>query len=87
MTLAGTVEHPRATTVLVLGVVGLLCCGLCGPIAWVLGRRTLNEIERSGGAYGGSSQVRIGYVLGIITTVFMVCAVLLWLLLILDSLH
>nr|WP_280265139.1 DUF4190 domain-containing protein [Nocardia wallacei] len=61
-------EHPQATTILILGIVSLLC-GLVGPFAWVMGRRVLTEIDNSGGMYGGRSNAQVGYVLGIITTV------------------
>lgn len=66
------VEHPHATTVLILGVLGLLCCGILGPIAWVMGKRALNQIEWSQGTIGGRSQILVGYVLGIVATVLMV---------------
>ncbi|GAB4582726.1 DUF4190 domain-containing protein [Nocardia sp. IFM 10818] len=67
-----TVEHEYATTVLLLGVLSVFCCGILGPVAWVLGRRALNEIEASGGEYGGRVQVVVGYVLGIVGTIFMI---------------
>ena len=76
----GPIEHPRASVVLTLGVLGLLCCGLTGPIAWVLGARALQEIDASGGYYGGRSQARLGMLLGIITTVLMILLCLLYLL-------
>ena len=66
------VEHPHATTVLVLGVLSMLCCGALGPIAWVMGKRALDQIELSGGTIGGRSQVLVGYVIGIIGTLMMV---------------
>ncbi|WP_406235705.1 DUF4190 domain-containing protein [Nocardia sp. NBC_01009] len=67
------VEHPNATAVLFLGAASLICCGLLGPVAWALGKRALDQIEESGGAYGGRVQVMVGYVLGIVGTILMVC--------------
>jgi hypothetical protein len=64
----GPIEHPRATTILVLGFVGLFCCGAVGPVAWVMAARALAEIDESHGYYGGRSQVLLGYVLGIVST-------------------
>ncbi|BCK59034.1 DUF4190 domain-containing protein [Nocardia wallacei] len=61
-------EHPQATTILILGIVSLLC-GVVGPFAWVMGRRVLNEIDGSGGMYGGRTNAQVGYVLGIVSTV------------------
>ncbi|MFQ6330340.1 DUF4190 domain-containing protein [Nocardia sp. CWNU-33] len=67
------VEHPNATAVLFLGAASLICCGLLGPVAWALGKRALDQIEESGGAYGGRVQVMVGYILGIVGTILMVC--------------
>ncbi|WP_459548379.1 DUF4190 domain-containing protein [Nocardia sp. X0981] len=69
-------EHPRATLVLVLGIVGMMFCQFCAPFAWVMGRRTLHEIDASGGSIGGRSNVMVGYVLGIIGSVLLILAVL-----------
>ena len=68
-------EHPQATTILVLGILGLVCCGFLGPVAVVMGRRALSEIDNSGGQIGGRSNVFIGYILGIIETVFLVAGI------------
>ncbi|MBC7304177.1 MAG: DUF4190 domain-containing protein [Nocardia sp.] len=59
-------EHPQATTVLILGCLGLAFCGLCAPFAWIKGRRVLAEIDASGGQIGGRSQASAGYVMGIV---------------------
>jgi hypothetical protein len=74
-------DHPQATTVLVLGIVGLVGGVFFGlpfvvsPVAWVMGRRALREIDASGGALGGRSNAQAGYVLGIIGTVLLALAV------------
>ena len=64
----GPVEHPRATTILILGFVGLFCCGAIGPVAWVMAAKALAEIDESHGYYGGRTQVMTGYILGIVAT-------------------
>jgi uncharacterized membrane protein YjgN (DUF898 family) len=61
-------QHPQAVTVLVLGILGIVVCGLCGPFAWAMGNRVEREIAASGGAWGGSTEVTIGKVLGIVAT-------------------
>ncbi|MCU1647311.1 MAG: hypothetical protein JWN03_7586 [Nocardia sp.] len=81
----GPQEHPHASMVLILGVLGVFCCGACAPVAWVLGARSLREIDAAGGIYGGRHQVMIGLVLGIIGTVFMVCGGVLFLLLVIGG--
>lgn len=78
------VEHPHATAVLALGAVSLLCCGITGPVAWALGKRAHDQIEASGGAYGGRTQVVVGYILGVIGTILMIVMAVLYVLLLLG---
>jgi len=61
-------DHPQATLVLVLGIVGLVVCGLVAPFAWVMGGRVVREIDASGGQLGGRSQAQAGRICGIIGT-------------------
>ncbi|WP_067531451.1 DUF4190 domain-containing protein [Nocardia crassostreae] len=80
-----TVEHEYATAVLLLGVLSIFCCGILGPVAWAMGRRALNDIEASGGEYGGRVQLVVGYVLGIVGTVLMICMGVLFLLMVIGG--
>src|SRR5947209_16070638 len=59
-------DHPRATTSLVLGILGIVVCGLIAPFAWWMGRRTVAEIDASQGQLGGRGAAQTGYVLGVI---------------------
>jgi hypothetical protein len=70
-------DHPQATTSLVLGVAGVVLCGLAAPFAWATGRRTVREIDASQGRLGGRGAAQAGYVLGIIGTMILGAAVLL----------
>lgn len=70
---------------LFLGAASIFCCGALGPVAWVLGKRALDQIEASGGGFGGRSQVVIGYMLGIVGTVLMVIMAILFILVALNS--
>ncbi|WP_194817017.1 DUF4190 domain-containing protein [Nocardia sp. XZ_19_385] len=79
------VEHPHANTVLFLGAASIFCCGALGPVAWALGKRALDQIEASGGAFGGRAQVMIGYMLGIVGTVLMVIMAILFILVALSG--
>lgn len=69
-------DHPRATTALVLGLVGLiggLACGLpllASPFAWWIGVKTRREIDAQPGV-GGRGQATAGMVTGIIGTVLL----------------
>jgi hypothetical protein len=69
---AEEVDHPLAINVLVWGILGVCCCAVGGPIAWIRGRRVLRDIAASGGTMGGRSEALVGYVLGIISTLYTV---------------
>ena len=69
-------DHPQATTVLLLGILGMAVCQVVAPFAWVMGSRVRKEIDASGGRIGGRSQVQIGYVLGIIGSCLLIFYVL-----------
>ena len=62
-------DHPQATTVLILGIVGIVACGLAAPFAWVMGNRVVAEIDASGGQLGGRSSANAGRICGIIGTI------------------
>jgi hypothetical protein len=69
-------DHPKATTSMVLGILGVVICSFVAPFAWRVGKRTLDEIDRSNGQLGGRGQAQAGYVLGIIGTVLLGLALL-----------
>ncbi len=69
-------DHPKATTVLVLGILGLVLCGILAPFAWVMGKKTLDEIDSSNGSVGGRGAANAGYILGIVGTVILAVSVL-----------
>lgn len=64
-------DHPKATTSLVLGILGVVLCQVVAPFAWVIGKRTLDEIDASQGRVGGRGAAQAGYILGIIGTVLL----------------
>ena len=77
-------SHPQATTVLVLGIVGLAACQLAAPFAWVMGNRVVAEIDASGGAVGGRDAANAGRICGIVGTALLAVGAVfgvLWLLL------
>jgi hypothetical protein len=64
-------DHPKATTALVLGILGIVICGVIAPFAWRMGKRTVAEIDASNGQLGGRGAAQAGYVLGVIGTVLL----------------
>jgi hypothetical protein len=67
----GGVEHPQGTTILVLGICAILLCQICGPIAWSMGNKALEEIDRDPLRYSNRSAVNTGRILGIAGTVIL----------------
>jgi len=70
-------NHTQATTVLVLGILSLVVCGIIGPFAWTMGNRVVREIDSSGGALGGRTEANVGRILGIVATVLIVVGLVL----------
>jgi uncharacterized membrane protein YjgN (DUF898 family) len=68
-------DHPRATTSLVLGILGIVICGICAPFAWKFGKQAVTEIDASGGRMGGRGQAQAGYILGIIGTILLILTI------------
>lgn len=69
-------NHPQATTVLVLGILGLVLCQVIGPFAWTMGNRVVADIDASGGTVGGRDTANAGRICGIIGTVLLGVTVL-----------
>jgi hypothetical protein len=69
-------EHPQGTTILILGICGLVACQLLGPVAWVMGNNAIREIDANPYAYSNRSSVQAGRICGIIATVLTVLWVL-----------
>ena len=70
-TVAAPVDHPQGTTILILGILSLVVCGLLGPVAWIMGNNALAEIDRTPTAYGNRGNVQAGRICGIIATVLL----------------
>jgi predicted benzoate:H+ symporter BenE len=71
-------DHPRATTSLVLGILGIVACQVLAPFAWVIGKRTVAEIDAARGMVGGRSAAQAGYVMGVVGTALLGLSLLLF---------
>ncbi len=69
-------DHPQTTTILILGICGLVLCQVLGPFAWSMGNKALREIDASGGQVGGRDTVNVGRILGIVATILLVLGIL-----------
>lgn len=61
----------RATTALVLGILGFLCCQLCAPFAWYMGKKEVQAIKDGNSPAAGQGFAMAGMVLGIIGTILL----------------
>jgi len=66
----------RATTALVLGILGFVCCQLCAPFAWYIGNQEVKAIKQGSSPAAGQGLAMAGMVLGIIGSIFLVFAVI-----------
>ena len=65
-------QNKKALWSMILGILGLLCCGLAGIPALILGNQAKQEIASSGGTQTGDGMAKAGVILGIIALVLMV---------------
>lgn len=74
-------DHPQAVVVLILGIVSVIILPIAGPFAWFFGNRARKEIQARPGTYKQGGILTVGWVLGIIGTVFLMFSIL-WLILV-----
>ncbi len=68
-------EDSQATTVLVLGILGLVLCQILGPFAWVMGNKELAAIDAGQRAPENRGTAQAGKILGIIATVLLIVGI------------
>lgn len=69
-------EKSQATTSLVLGILGLVCCGVIAPFAWFIGKKEVDAIGEGRRPPDGHGMAKAGMILGIIGTVFLVLGII-----------
>jgi hypothetical protein len=72
-------EDSQATTVLVLGILGLVLCQFLGPFAWSMGSKELAAIDAGRRPPENRGTAQAGKVLGIIATVLLIIGVVFFL--------
>lgn len=68
----------RATLVLILGIVGLLCCMPVGIVAWVLGHQDLKDMDAGVMDPAGRGTTQAGKILGMISVILFVLGAIVW---------
>lgn len=62
----------RSGTILVLGILSLVICGLLGPIAWSMGNEELRRIDRGEAPPSGRGNAQAGQICGMIASIFLI---------------
>ena len=70
----------RGTLILVLGILGIFCCIICGIIAWVLGNTDLREMDAGRMDPAGRGLTQAGKICGIVGIILTVLSLVGWLL-------
>jgi hypothetical protein len=70
-TAAAYPEQSQATTILVLGILGLICCAPLGIAAWVMGNKELQAIDAGLRNPDNRGTANAGRIIGIIGTVLL----------------
>lgn len=69
-------ESSQATTVLVLGILGVVVCGILAPIAWAMGNTELEAIDSGRRPPENRGTANAGRILGIIGTVLLAIGII-----------
>ena len=71
----GYAKPHRGVAILVLGILGLVVCLICGIIAWVMGKNDLREMEQGTMDPSGMGLTKAGKICGMIAVILNVLAI------------
>ncbi|MEM9284093.1 MAG: DUF4190 domain-containing protein [Verrucomicrobiota bacterium] len=71
-------EPHRGTTVLVLGILGLVVCQICGIIAWVMANKDIPKMEAGTMDPEGLGQTKAGKICGIISVILLAVIIVIY---------
>ena len=63
---SGLAPH-RGNLILALGIIGIVCCVICGIIAWVMGRDDLRKMTEGRMDPSGRGTTQAGMICGIVS--------------------
>ncbi|HUG32335.1 MAG TPA: DUF4190 domain-containing protein [Acidimicrobiia bacterium] len=78
-------EASQATTILVLGILGLIICQFLAPVAWVMGNNELQAIDAGRRNPENRGTANAGRILGIIGTVLMAIVIVIIILVVIGA--
>jgi ABC-type Fe3+ transport system permease subunit len=68
----------RGVTILVLGILGIICCPILGIVAWIMGNNDLVEIQAGRMDPAGRDLTNIGRILGMVAVGLAVLGLIYW---------
>ena len=71
-------EPHRGTTILVLGILGLVVCQICGIVAWVMANKDIPKMEAGTMDPEGLGQAKAGKICGIIAVILLVLIIIIY---------
>ena len=75
-----TLRPHRGTLILVLGILGIVCCFICGIIAWVMGSNDLKEMSAGRMDASGQGLTQAGKICGMVSVILQIVVFIIWLL-------
>lgn len=72
----------RGGIILALGILGFVCCFICGIIAWVMGKNDLAEMEAGRMDPAGQGLTQAGKICGMVSVVLQIVGIVLWLIIV-----
>ena len=72
-------EPHRGGVVLALGILGIVCCFICGIIAWVMGNNDLREMDAGRMDPSGRGLTQAGKICGIVSVILAIAGIVMWL--------
>jgi hypothetical protein len=67
----------RGVLILILGILGILCCFICGIVAWVMGNNDLREMAAGRMDPSGRGLTQAGKICGIVSVVLLIVGIVL----------
>jgi hypothetical protein len=66
----------RSTTILILGILSIVVCGIMAPIAWVMGNNLKKEAQAAG--YPEPGNAKAGRIIGMVVSILYVVLIVLF---------
>jgi len=83
---AGGLAPHRGTTILIFGIIGLVCCLIFGILAWVMGKKDLEEMAAGRMDPAGQGLTNAGRICGMVSVILATVGFVIWLIMLIAGL-